>query len=100
MFRFLMTSGFIILFLVLSIPLLLIEWIIGKFNPEWKDRSCQAIVQWAFRCCAFMAGARTDYIGMENIPKEGSFAVGFQVLENNISLSPVCKTAGTPLAII
>ena len=73
MFRFLMTSGLIILFLVLSIPLLLIEWIIGKFNPEWKDRSCQAIVQWAFRCCAFMAGARTDYIGMENIPKEGSF---------------------------
>ena len=73
MFRFLMTSGFIILFLVLSIPLLLIEWIIGKFNPVWKDLSCQDIVQCEFRCCAFMAGARTDYIGMENIPKEGSF---------------------------
>lgn len=73
MFRFFMTAGFVILFLVLSIPVLLIEWIIGKFNRNWKDRSCQAIIQWAFRCCAFLSGARTDYIGVENIPKEGSF---------------------------
>lgn len=73
MFRFFMTAGFVILFLVLSIPVLLIEWIIGKFNRNWKDRSCQAIIQWAFRCCAFLSGARTDYIGLENIPKEGSF---------------------------
>ena len=39
MIRFIITALFVILFLILSIPLLIAEWIIGKFNPPLKDRS-------------------------------------------------------------
>lgn len=73
MIRFIVTSSFVILFLIFSIPILIVEWIIGKYNPVLKDKSCQAIVQWAFSRCASLAGVQVDYIGTENIPPEGSF---------------------------
>ena len=37
MIRFIAVCTFVILFLILSIPLLIAEWIIGKFNPEVKS---------------------------------------------------------------
>ena len=39
---FLIVATFVILFLILSIPVFLIEWIIGKFNPRARDISCPA----------------------------------------------------------
>ena len=49
MIRFLIVALFVVLFLILSIPLLIAEWIIGRFNPALKDKSSLAIVNWAFR---------------------------------------------------
>ena len=63
MIRFILVATFVILFLILSIPLLLIEWIIGKFNMDLKDRSSQKIVNWAFRVCLFLAGTSVTVIG-------------------------------------
>ena len=70
MIRFILVAGFVVLFLVCSIPLLIIEWIIGKFNMDIKNRSSLAIVLWAFRVCLFLAGTRVDYRGEENVPKD------------------------------
>jgi 1-acyl-sn-glycerol-3-phosphate acyltransferase len=70
MIRFLLVALFVGVFLVLSIPLMLAELIIGKFNPSLKDRTSLAIVQWAFRCVMFISGAKVDYIGRENIPTD------------------------------
>lgn len=70
MIRFLLVATFVILFLVLSIPLLFIEWIIGKFNMDLKNRSSLAIVNWAFRVCLFLAGTSVTVIGEENVPKD------------------------------
>lgn len=70
MIRFVLVVLFVVLFLILSIPLMLIEWVIGKFNPDIKSRSSLAIVNWAFRCVRFLAGTRVDYIGEENIPSD------------------------------
>ncbi len=70
MIRFVLVVLFVVLFLILSIPLMLIEWVIGKFNPDVKSRSSLAIVNWAFRCVRFLAGTRVDYIGEENIPSD------------------------------
>ena len=47
MIRFLIVATFVILFLILSIPVFLIEWIIGKFNPRARDISALRIVQGA-----------------------------------------------------
>ena len=70
MIRFLLVATFVILFLVLSIPLLFIEWIIGKFNMDLKNKSSLAIVNWAFRVCLLLAGTSVTVIGEENVPKD------------------------------
>lgn len=70
MIRLILVAVFLILFLVLSIPLLIAEWIIGKFNQDVKDKSSLAIVLWAFRCIMFLTGAKVIVKGEEKIPKD------------------------------
>lgn len=57
-------------FLILSIPLMLIEWIIGKFNKNVRDVHSQKIVQWIFRVLLFLAGTTVEVYGEENLPKD------------------------------
>lgn len=73
MIRFFFVILFIILFLIFSIPLLLIEELIGSVNPALKDKISQKTIQWAFGVCLNLSGVRVDYIGTDNIPMEGSF---------------------------
>ena len=61
---------FVILFLIISLPIQFVEWIIGKLNPDLKTRSSLAIVNWAFRVIIFFAGTKVTVIGEENIPKD------------------------------
>lgn len=70
MIRIILVASFVILFLIFSTPLLIAEWIIGKFNPDLKNRSSLAIVNWAFRCCLFLAGVQVRVLGEENVPKD------------------------------
>lgn len=70
MFRFIIIVIFLILYLILSIPVLLVEWIIGKLNPGLKDRSCKAIVGWGFRCIVRLAGIDLIVRGKEKIPED------------------------------
>lgn len=70
MIRFIIVALFVILFLIVSIPLLIAEWIIGKFNMEIKGKSSLAIVNWAFRCIIFLSGIQVTYLGEERIPKD------------------------------
>ena len=70
MIRYLIVILFIALFLVCSIPLMLVEWIIGKFNPNLKDKSSLAIVLWAFRIALWLAGTKVIVKGEENVPKD------------------------------
>ena len=70
MIRFILIAIFLITFLICSIPLFFIEWLIGKFNMDIKSRSSLAIVNWAFRCILFIAGTKVTVIGEENVPKD------------------------------
>ncbi len=71
MIRFLIVATFVILFLILSIPVFLIEWVIGKFNPRARDISALRIVQGAFKIVAFLSGRKTlTVIGEEHVPKD------------------------------
>lgn len=70
MIRFLITALFVVLFLVLSIPLMLVEWLIGKCSMDVKSRSSLAIVNWAFCCVAFLCGTKLIVKGRENIPTD------------------------------
>ena len=70
MLRFIVLASFVVLFLILSTPLMLVEWIIGKINMDVKSRSSLAIVNWAFRCCLKITGVKVTVIGAENVPKD------------------------------
>ncbi len=69
MLRFILTAGFVVLFLIFSIPLLVIEWILGKFNMEMKNRTSLAIVNWAFRVCLFFSDVKVTVLGEDRVPK-------------------------------
>lgn len=70
MIRFLCVAIFLVLFLICSIPLLLIEWIIGHFNMDLKNTSSLAIVKWAFNVILFLTGVDVTVLGEENVPKD------------------------------
>ncbi len=70
MIRFILVTSFLFWFLVLGSPLLVAEWIIGKFNPDVKSRSSLAIVNWAFRNVIRLAGVKVIAIGEERIPTD------------------------------
>ncbi len=70
MVRFILVCIAVIGFLILSIPLLIIEWIIGKFNPYARDLSSLRIVQAVFRFILWLTGVKVTVIGQENIPKD------------------------------
>jgi len=70
MIRLILVVVFVVLFLILSIPIMFVEWLIGKKNPSLKERSSLAIVNWAFRVVTFLSGAEVTYIGEDNIPAD------------------------------
>lgn len=70
MIRLILVATFVVLFLLFSIPLLIFEYFLGKFNQSAKDKSSLAIVNWAFRCVLFLSGVSVTAIGEENVPKD------------------------------
>lgn len=68
--RIIIVALFVVLFLICSIPIFFVEWIIGKFNMEVKQKSSLAIVNWAFRVILFLSGVKVTTIGEENVPKD------------------------------
>ena len=76
MIRFICIVIFVVLFLILTIPSLFVEWIVGKFNPHARDISSLRIVQWAFRVILKIAGVTATVIGEENIPDEAVLFIG------------------------
>ena len=70
MIRFIIVAITVIGFLILSIPILLIEWIIGKFSPRTKEISSLRIVQGVFKFILWEAGTKVTIIGEENVPKD------------------------------
>ena len=70
MIRTIFALLFVLLFLILGIPVLFVEWIIGKFNKPAADISSLRIVQWAFRVILFISGTKVTVIGEENVPKD------------------------------
>ncbi|NCB92918.1 MAG: 1-acyl-sn-glycerol-3-phosphate acyltransferase [Clostridia bacterium] len=70
MIRFILVCITVIGFLILSIPILLVEWILGKFNPYAKGISSLRIVQGVFKFILKITGVSVTVIGEENVPKD------------------------------
>ena len=69
MIRLIIVALTLVLFLILSIPVLIVEWIIGKFNPRARDISSLRIIQGVFKLIFWETGSHLTIIGEENIPK-------------------------------
>ena len=70
MIRFILVVLFLILFLIASIPIMLTERVVKKFNKHAADISSLRIVQWAFKVILFITGTKLTVIGEERIPKD------------------------------
>ena len=70
MIRFIIVCVTVVVFLIISIPAMFVEWIIGKFNPGLKDRSSLKIVNSVFSLLLWEAGAKVTVLGEENVPKD------------------------------
>lgn len=60
---------FLLVFFIISIPLFLIEYIIGKFSHRAMVASSQWIVVRAFHVILFISGVKRTVLGLENVPK-------------------------------
>lgn len=70
MIRTIFAVLFAVVYLICGIPVLGIEWIIGKFNKEKMDVSSLRMVQWALGTIGKICGIKLTVIGKENIPKD------------------------------
>ena len=70
MIRTIFAVLFAVVYLICGIPVLGIEWLIGKFNKEKMDVSSLRMVQWALGTIGKICGVKLTVIGKENIPKD------------------------------
>lgn len=72
MIRFILVILTVVLFLVLFIPVMALEWVIGKFNMQAKSISSLRIIQGVFRLVLWISGVKVTEIGKENVPTDQS----------------------------
>lgn len=71
MFRFIIIAILLILYLILMIPVMLILLLISRYNNKLSSTIGQAMVRFIFKIILFIAGAKVEIKGLENIPKDG-----------------------------
>ncbi len=70
MLRLVFVAVFLILFLVLGIPVLCVEWLVARRFSHAADLSQLRIVQWGFKCILGLSGVRLTVVGEEHVPKD------------------------------
>ena len=61
---------FLVLYLLLSVPIMLVLLIVRQFQPKKAELIMLRIVQWAFKVVMFIAGTDITTIGLEKIPDD------------------------------
>ena len=70
MIRFILVALTVVLFLILSIPLLLVLWVMDKFDSQKSQRISIRVIQGIFRFILKLAGVRITIEGLEQVPKD------------------------------
>ena len=70
MIRLLLVAVFLIIFFIVSLPVMLVEWIIQHFNMDLRNRSSLKFVQFGLKCISFLSGVKLEVNGKENIPNQ------------------------------
>lgn len=96
MIRFILVALFLLIYFIVSIPLFLIELIIGLFSKSAKSKSSQWIVcNLGFKPILALCGVRLTVKGLEHVPKDGpvlyvgnhrsyfDIVIGYTLAKNN-----------------
>lgn len=70
MIRFIIIVFFTVIFFILSIPVYLIELLLGVFSPLAREMSSRAIVRFGFNVVKLLSGVKVEYKGIDNLPKD------------------------------
>ncbi len=71
MFRFIISALYLLLYLILTLPLELILFIIGRFNMPLRDKISMACVKYGgFGIVTWVSGAKIIVNGLDNIPDD------------------------------
>lgn len=70
MIRFILVLLFVVSFLILTIPVLIVKWVMEKLGLPVKNKISQGLVQWAFKVVLFISGTKITVKGLENIPAD------------------------------
>ena len=70
MIRFILSLLIAAIYLILTLPVLLILWLIGRWRPDVRSRAARAMIRWIFRVLLAAAGVRVTVIGAERVPTD------------------------------
>lgn len=76
MIRLLLTAIFLILFVIVTIPIAIVAWIIGFFNPQLRYSISIITVRFALKVLFILSGSKLTVKGIENIPDESVLFIG------------------------
>lgn len=68
--RSVMIAVFLILYSIFTIPMVIVEWIVGKTSPDKKPVVAQKCVATAFKMILFISGVKLTVKGKENVLKD------------------------------
>lgn len=96
MIRFICEVLFVIIFLILSIPFIIVLWLLGFIWPHFRAKVSQVIVGNAFKIVKCISGMKLTVKGLENIPKDQAvlfvpnhrsifdIVLGYSIIKNQI----------------
>ncbi len=70
MFRTIITVIYVVIFLILSLPVMLFDLIVGIFNRNARDYMALHLIQGAFKGILMLTGTKVYIIGEDRVPKD------------------------------
>ena len=70
MVRFILSLIIAAIYLILTLPVLFILWLLGKAQPSARDRAARAMIRWVFRILIAAAGVKVTVIGADRVPSD------------------------------
>lgn len=98
-FRTIFALLFVACFLIFSMPLHLVLWLIGRKKPMTKYRVSHKVIRWAFNCVFGICGIKKNVVGAELIPT-GTPVLFVSNHRSNLDILLMQTTAGVPVGFV
>lgn len=72
MIRLVLIVAAIIIYLILTLPVVLVLYLIGLKKPETKRRAAAAMIRWFLRVLKVLAGTKLTVIGADRVPQDSA----------------------------